>query len=76
VYSSCVFSFRYPKKESAVQAAAAVPAEEHCHRRHHDDGNPVLCVHVEETAIVSGSLHSPSFQELVSVWANVVPGAF
>jgi hypothetical protein len=56
-----------------VQAAAAVPAEEHRHRCHHDDGNPcdhgasaapVLCMHEEETAIVSGSLHSPSSKTL------------
>jgi hypothetical protein len=69
------------QKESAVQFAAAVPAEEHPHHCHHDDRNPcdhgasaalVLCVHQEETDIVSGSLLSPSFQDLLGVWTNVV----
>jgi hypothetical protein len=66
-----------------MQAAAAVPAEEHPYSHHHDGCNPcdhsaiaahVLCTHMEETTVVSGSFHLPFSQELTGVWTNLIPG--
>lgn len=59
-----VFSFRYSKREFAVCAASALPAEEHHHRcclgggnpRGHSGGAPWADrMHEEETVFVSGS---------------------